>query len=210
MAFKALWQRLGLSVDWTPRVLDGGRRARGARASAPSFACSRAARPTRPRRRRSGTSTSARRSPRPSSRTASTPAPTTDSRSRASTPRAPSRSRRPGPSCSPSCVALVAHPDDARYRPLFGASVRTPLFSVRVPVLAHELADPEKGSGIAMVCTFGDTTDVVVVARARPAAAGAHRARRTHAADDVRRAGVRVRRRGRGERGLRASSPARP
>ena len=36
----------------------------------------------------------------------------------------------------------------------------TPLFGVRVPVLAHELADPDKGSGIAMICTFGDTTDV--------------------------------------------------
>jgi valyl-tRNA synthetase len=60
-----------------------------------------------------------------------------------------------------ACVALVAHPDDARYRPLFGTSVLTPLFGVHVPVVAHALADPEKGSGIAMVCTFGDTTDVV-------------------------------------------------
>jgi valyl-tRNA synthetase len=60
-----------------------------------------------------------------------------------------------------ACVALVAHPDDDRYRPLFGTEVRTPLFGVRVPVLAHGLADPEKGSGIAMICTFGDTTDVV-------------------------------------------------
>ena len=59
-----------------------------------------------------------------------------------------------------ACVALVAHPDDERYQPLFGTSVVTPLFGVAVPVLAHELADPEKGSGIAMICTFGDTTDV--------------------------------------------------
>jgi valyl-tRNA synthetase len=65
------------------------------------------------------------------------------------------------PELLPACVALVAHPDDDRYRPLFGTEVRTPLFGVRVPVLAHELADPEKGSGIAMICTFGDTTDVV-------------------------------------------------
>jgi valyl-tRNA synthetase len=65
------------------------------------------------------------------------------------------------PELVPSCVALVAHPDDARYQVLFGTTVRTPLFGVAVPVLPHHLADPEKGSGIAMICTFGDTTDVI-------------------------------------------------
>ena len=65
------------------------------------------------------------------------------------------------PELLPACVALVAHPDDARYRPLFGREARTPLFGVRVPVVAHPLADPDKGTGIAMVCTFGDTTDIV-------------------------------------------------
>jgi valyl-tRNA synthetase len=65
------------------------------------------------------------------------------------------------PELLPSCVALVAHPDDERYQPLFGTMVVTPLFGVEVPILAHELADPEKGTGIAMICTFGDTTDVV-------------------------------------------------
>ena len=64
------------------------------------------------------------------------------------------------PELIPACVALVAHPDDVRYRPLFGQEVVTPLFGVRVPVRAHALADPDKGSGIAMICTFGDTTDV--------------------------------------------------
>jgi len=59
-----------------------------------------------------------------------------------------------------ACVALVAHPTDARYQALFGTSVRSPLFDVEVPVLAHELAQPDKGSGLAMICTFGDTTDV--------------------------------------------------
>ncbi|MEO6120656.1 MAG: valine--tRNA ligase, partial [Acidimicrobiales bacterium] len=59
-----------------------------------------------------------------------------------------------------ACVALVAHPDDARFQARFGTTVRTPLYGVAVPVLAHKLADPEKGSGIAMICTFGDTTDV--------------------------------------------------
>jgi len=60
-----------------------------------------------------------------------------------------------------ACVALVAHPDDERYKPLVGAEVITPLFGARVPVKAHPLADPEKGSGIAMICTFGDLTDVI-------------------------------------------------
>jgi valyl-tRNA synthetase len=64
------------------------------------------------------------------------------------------------PELIPACVALVAHPDDARYQPLFGQEVETPLFGVKVPVRAHALADPEKGSGIAMICTFGDLTDV--------------------------------------------------
>src|SRR5207249_1876074 len=64
------------------------------------------------------------------------------------------------PELIPACVALVAHPDDERYKPLFGKGVVTPLFGVRVPVKAHALADPEKGSGIAMICTFGDLTDV--------------------------------------------------
>ncbi len=65
------------------------------------------------------------------------------------------------PELIPACVALVAHPDDERYKPLFGTEVVTPLFGVKVPVLAHALADPEKGSGIAMICTFGDVTDVI-------------------------------------------------
>ncbi|MEU6993833.1 valine--tRNA ligase [Streptomyces sp. NPDC046465] len=64
------------------------------------------------------------------------------------------------PELLPACVALVAHPDDERYRDLFGTTVRTPLFGVEVPVVAHRLATPEKGTGAAMVCTFGDTTDV--------------------------------------------------
>jgi valyl-tRNA synthetase len=64
------------------------------------------------------------------------------------------------PELLPACVALVAHPDDERYKTLFGKDVLTPLFRARVPVRAHELADPEKGSGIAMICTFGDITDV--------------------------------------------------
>ncbi|WP_336626121.1 MULTISPECIES: valine--tRNA ligase [unclassified Microbacterium] len=60
-----------------------------------------------------------------------------------------------------ACVALVANPGDERYQPHFGKTVRTPIFDVEVPVLAHPLAQQDKGSGIAMVCTFGDVTDIV-------------------------------------------------
>jgi len=60
-----------------------------------------------------------------------------------------------------SCVALVAHPDDERYQPLFGHTVTTPVFGVEVPVHPHPLAEPEKGTGVAMICTFGDLTDVI-------------------------------------------------
>jgi len=59
-----------------------------------------------------------------------------------------------------ACVALIAHPDDERYQPLFGTTVRTPVFDVEVPVLAHSAAEMDKGAGIAMCCTFGDLTDV--------------------------------------------------
>jgi valyl-tRNA synthetase len=65
------------------------------------------------------------------------------------------------PELLPSCVALVAHPDDKRYEHLVGTDVVSPVFGVRLPVVAHPLAEPDKGTGIAMICTFGDTTDVL-------------------------------------------------
>jgi valyl-tRNA synthetase len=59
-----------------------------------------------------------------------------------------------------SVCALIAHPDDERYQPLFGTTVTSPVFGVDIPVLAHPAAEPDKGAGIAMCCTFGDLTDV--------------------------------------------------
>ncbi len=64
------------------------------------------------------------------------------------------------PELIPSVVALIAHPDDERYQPLFGTTVTSPVFGVEIPVLAHGAAEPDKGAGIAMCCTFGDLTDV--------------------------------------------------
>jgi valyl-tRNA synthetase len=59
-----------------------------------------------------------------------------------------------------ACVGVTAHPEDSRYKDLFGQNAVTPLFRVPVPIFPSELADPEKGTGILMVCTFGDATDV--------------------------------------------------
>ena len=64
------------------------------------------------------------------------------------------------PELIPAVVALIAHPDDERYQALFGTTVTSPVFGVEIPVLAHPLAEMDKGAGIAMCCTFGDLTDV--------------------------------------------------
>src|SRR5579863_8346506 len=64
------------------------------------------------------------------------------------------------PEFLPACVAVTAHPDDARYKKLFGRTAVTPLFHVPVRIFPSRQVDPEKGTGIVMVCTFGDVTDV--------------------------------------------------
>ncbi|MCA0252066.1 MAG: valine--tRNA ligase [Actinobacteria bacterium] len=64
------------------------------------------------------------------------------------------------PELLPSVCALIAHPDDERYAHLFGTTVTSPVFGVEIPVVAHHAAEPDKGAGIAMCCTFGDATDV--------------------------------------------------
>ncbi len=64
------------------------------------------------------------------------------------------------PELLPACVAVLAHPDDARYQALFGKRAITPLFRTPISIMADERVNPEKGTGILMVCTFGDATDV--------------------------------------------------
>ncbi len=64
------------------------------------------------------------------------------------------------PELLPACVAVFVHPDDARFAALVGQRARVPLFGQWVPILADPGADPEKGTGAVMCCTFGDTADV--------------------------------------------------
>jgi valyl-tRNA synthetase len=64
------------------------------------------------------------------------------------------------PELLPACVGVAAHPEDERYKALIGKSAITPIFRAPVPIFASPLVDPAKGTGILMVCTFGDATDV--------------------------------------------------
>lgn len=64
------------------------------------------------------------------------------------------------PEFIPACVAIIVHPEDNRYKDIIGKKVKVPLFNYTVPVIADERADPEKGTGVVMCCTFGDQTDV--------------------------------------------------
>jgi valyl-tRNA synthetase len=156
--FEQLWRRLGLSVDWSHnyQTIDAGARAASQRAFLRNLARGEAYQSEAP------TLWDV------TFRTAVAQAELEDREREGKYYRigfpAPDGSRvwieTTRPELLAACVALVAHPDDERYQPLFGSTVRTPLFDVEIPVVAHHLADPEKGSGIAMICTFGDTTDV--------------------------------------------------
>lgn len=64
------------------------------------------------------------------------------------------------PELLPACVAIFIHPGDSRAAALLGRQARVPLFGQSVPILADPAADPQKGTGIVMCCTYGDTTDV--------------------------------------------------
>ncbi|WP_328343081.1 valine--tRNA ligase [Micromonospora sp. NBC_00421] len=156
--FEALWRRLGLSVDWSLTYTTIGRAARAAsqRMFLRNLARGEAYQAEAPTLWDVGFGTAVAQAE-------------LEDRER---PGAYHRLRFTGPDgrevlidttrpeLLPACVALVCHPDDERYADLVGTSVRTPVFGVEVPVRAHPLADPGKGTGVAMVCTFGDLTDV--------------------------------------------------
>lgn len=64
------------------------------------------------------------------------------------------------PEMLPACVAIFAHPDDERFQKHFGKKARVPIFNQEVPIMPDRRADPEKGTGVVMCCTFGDQTDI--------------------------------------------------
>ena len=64
------------------------------------------------------------------------------------------------PELLPACVAIFFHPDDERYQKYKGKNAKVPLFEHEIPIIPDPRADPEKGTGIVMCCTFGDQTDM--------------------------------------------------
>ncbi len=64
------------------------------------------------------------------------------------------------PELLPSCVGVFVHPDDERHQDIVGEKATVPLFDYEVPIMESREVDPEFGSGIVMVCTFGDSSDV--------------------------------------------------
>ena len=65
------------------------------------------------------------------------------------------------PELIPACVALYANPHDERYAALIGTKVRVPLFDYEVEVKTHPDVEPTFGTGLMMVCTWGDMDDVI-------------------------------------------------
>ena len=57
------------------------------------------------------------------------------------------------------CVCLFIHPENPQYGEFIGQTAAVPLYGFEIPILADEKADPEKGTGIVMCATFGDSTD---------------------------------------------------
>ncbi|MBU2504102.1 MAG: valine--tRNA ligase [Nanoarchaeota archaeon] len=64
-----------------------------------------------------------------------------------------------------ACVAVFVHPEDKRYKSLVGKKAKVPLFDFEVPIIVDKSADPEKGTGVLMVCSYGDKFDADAIAR---------------------------------------------
>src|SRR5450830_163422 len=160
--FEALWRHLGLSVDWnhTYQTIDDNARTAAQRAFLRNLARGEAYQAEAPglwdvtfQTAVAQAELEAREYPGHFHRVAFHPVGTADDG-------APIFIETTRPELIPAVVALIAHPDDERYQALFGTTVRAPLYDMEIPVLAHPAAEPGKGAGIAMCCTFGDLTDV--------------------------------------------------
>ncbi|HWS37968.1 MAG TPA: valine--tRNA ligase [Actinoplanes sp.] len=154
--FEALWRRLGLSVDWglTYTTIGDKSRAVSQRAFLANLAAGQAYSSEAPTLWDVGFRTAV-----AQAELEDRERPGAYHKLRFHGPDGPVEIDTTRPELLPACVALVHHPDDTRFAGL--TSVRTPFFDVEVPVRAHPAAMPDKGTGIAMVCTFGDLTDVV-------------------------------------------------
>ncbi|MDI6099711.1 valine--tRNA ligase [Actinoplanes sp. NEAU-A12] len=153
--FEALWRRLGLSVDWTLTYTTIGATARAVsqRAFLANLAAGQAYTAEAPTLWDVGFRTAV-----AQAELEDRERPGAYHRLRFRGPDGPVEIDTTRPELLPACVALVHHPGDPRFAGL--TSVRSPFFDVEVPVRAHPQADPGKGTGIAMVCTFGDLADV--------------------------------------------------
>ncbi len=69
------------------------------------------------------------------------------------------------PELIPACVAVFVNPKDERHNYLAGKKAKVPLFDYEVPIIADKSADIEKGTGIMMVCSYGDKFDVDAINR---------------------------------------------
>jgi valyl-tRNA synthetase len=154
-AFEALWRRLGLSVDWSLKYATIGDRARAIsqRGFLGNLARGEAYTAEAPTLWDVGFRTAV-----AQAELEDRERPGAYYKLRFHGPDGPVEVDTTRPELLPACVALVYHPGDERYAGLRKA--RTPFFDVEVPVYEHHLAAPDKGTGIAMVCTFGDITDV--------------------------------------------------
>jgi valyl-tRNA synthetase len=155
VVFEALWRRLGLSVDWSLRYATIGDRAQAVsqRAFLDNLARGEAYTAEAPTLWDIGFRTAV-----AQAELEDRERPGAYYKLRFHGPDGPVEVDTTRPELLPACVALVYHPGDERYQGL--REVRTPFFDVTVPVYEHHLAAADKGTGIAMVCTFGDLTDV--------------------------------------------------
>jgi valyl-tRNA synthetase len=155
--FEEVWRRLGLSVDWsmTYTTIDSDARAASQRAFLRALARGEAYSSAAPTLWDVGFQTAV-----AQAELEDRERPGAYHRLRFAGDAGPVYVETTRPELLPACVALVCHPSDERYAGLVGTVARTPAFGVEVPVHAHPLADPDKGTGLAMVCTFGDLTDV--------------------------------------------------